>query len=158
MQGLKKAAATVVLRHEHQLLLMKRQNPPHLGKFLPVGGKIKPYENPRDAAKRELLEETGIEAGELKFAGILIETSPADYNWITTIFEWNIHLISPPYNPEGSMEWIDSGNLHDYQIQETGLFIYPRIIQNIPFILNADYNESIQLIRLREEISNTILI
>lgn len=158
MQGLKKAAAMVVLRHEHQLLLMKRKNPPHLGKLLPVGGKIKPFENPIDTAKRELKEETGIDAVDLKFAGMLIETSPADYNWITTIFELKIEFISPPFNPEGAMEWIDSRGLKDFPVQETGLFIYPRIIDNIPFILNADYNESIQLIRLREEISNAILI
>jgi ADP-ribose pyrophosphatase YjhB (NUDIX family) len=44
------------------VLLVRRGRPPYAGLWSLPGGKIEAYETPREAAHRELKEETGIEA------------------------------------------------------------------------------------------------
>lgn len=44
--GLKKAATLCVLRHQNQLLLLKRWKEPNKDLFTPVGGKLDPFEGP----------------------------------------------------------------------------------------------------------------
>ena len=57
--GLKRSAAMVVLRNQGHFLLLKRRKPPNAGMYVPVGGKLEPFEDPHTAAIRETLEETG---------------------------------------------------------------------------------------------------
>ncbi len=56
----------VVLRGD-EVLLIKRGTPPALGQWSLPGGKQELGETVREAAHRELMEETGIAAGELHF-------------------------------------------------------------------------------------------
>lgn len=50
--------ATVYIFHESKVLLHKHEK---LGKWLPPGGHLEPNETPPEAARREVLEETGLE-------------------------------------------------------------------------------------------------
>ena len=56
--------STVLIRHARY------------GKWLPPGGRAQPGEHPLDAARRELREETGIEAELLRPLPVLIDTVP----------------------------------------------------------------------------------
>ena len=67
--GLKRTAAMVVLRYQRSFLLLKRIKEPHIGKYVPVGGKLDPFEDPYSAALRETYEETGIAVQQLKYGG-----------------------------------------------------------------------------------------
>jgi 8-oxo-dGTP diphosphatase len=60
-------AASAACFRGGKLLLARRANPPHLW-TLP-GGRVEPGEAAADAARRELREETGVEAEILGFAG-----------------------------------------------------------------------------------------
>ncbi len=51
-------SVAVFARHRGRVLLIKHHR---LGSWLPVGGEIAPGETPLEAARRELLEETGLE-------------------------------------------------------------------------------------------------
>ncbi len=65
-------AAVICFRGE-DVLLIRRGTPPRRGEWSIPGGRIEPGESERQAAQRELFEETGVNA-EL---GIKIETVPA---------------------------------------------------------------------------------
>ena len=72
----KKIASLCVIKNKSKFLLLKRINEPNIGKYVPVGGKLKDHETPKKAAKREIFEETGLKFNKLEFCGVLTETSP----------------------------------------------------------------------------------
>ena len=51
--------AITILKHEDKFLFLKRRNPPYENLWSMVGGKISLGEHIRDAAIREVIEETG---------------------------------------------------------------------------------------------------
>ena len=151
--GLKRSAAMVVLQHREFFLLLKRNKPPFQGHYLPVGGKLEPYEDPYSAARRELFEETGIHAGELRYGGVLVETSPLDYNWQSNIYSVEIDWQTPPICDEGTLEWIPFADLERLPTPPTDWHIYQFLTAGTPFALNAIYDQQMQLRSMVEEIS-----
>jgi 8-oxo-dGTP diphosphatase len=60
----------VAIDGERRLLLIRRKNPPHAGKYALPGGFVDVGETVEDACRRELMEETGIKAGRLVLIGV----------------------------------------------------------------------------------------
>ncbi|WP_226635427.1 NUDIX hydrolase [Brevundimonas poindexterae] len=56
------AAVGVICLRGDEVLLIRRGRPPRLGEWSLPGGRVEPGETVRDAALRELREETGVEA------------------------------------------------------------------------------------------------
>jgi ADP-ribose pyrophosphatase YjhB (NUDIX family) len=70
-----------------EVLLMERSKEPNLGLWTAPGGKIEPYESPYECACRELSEETGLYAYQLRFRGLITEVSPLpDWQWMLFIY------------------------------------------------------------------------
>jgi len=151
----KKVATLCVLKNKNKFLLLKRYNEPNKDKYVPVGGKLKNYESPKDGVIRETLEETGIIIKEPKFFGILTESSPTDYNWISYIFCSEIKYILPPTSDEGKLEWIEYDKIKKIPTPLTDHHIYKFILENKKFIINAQYNKELKLLEMTEEISNS---
>ncbi|MEO0338420.1 MAG: NUDIX domain-containing protein [Bacteroidota bacterium] len=150
--GLKRSASMIVLRHKQQFLLLKRLKEPHQGKYVPVGGKLDPFEDPYTAALRELHEETGIQLDELKYGGVLIETSPTKYNWQCNIYLADIPMMPPPYCDEGTLEWIHFDDVLKVPTPPTDWQIYKYLMEERPFALNAIYDKDLVLTSMVEEI------
>jgi len=150
--GLKRACAMVVLRHEQQFLLLKRIKAPFVGHYLPVGGKLDPHEDPHSAALRETFEETGIRLEKLQYGGVLIETSPIDYNWTSSIYVADIDFQAPPMSDEGTLEWVDFQNVPNIPTPPTDFLIYQYLMRRQPFAFNAVYDADMNLLQMTEEI------
>lgn len=60
-------AASVVIRRQNRFLLVERAYEPSKGMFAFPGGRFQPGETAEQAARRELLEETGLSATQLRF-------------------------------------------------------------------------------------------
>lgn len=58
-------AVSIALHDKGRFLLVLRENPPDSGLWAFPGGKCEPGESGEDAARRELFEETGLNAGAL---------------------------------------------------------------------------------------------
>ena len=156
--GLKKLASMCVLRHQDQFLLLKRGKAPNKGMYVPVGGKLEPYENQYDACLRETQEETGIQLESARFCGTLIETSPTKYNWMCYVYIAEIDYCPPPFCDEGELEWIPLDQLLNVPTPPTDFAIYQYLLENKPFAFSADYDEDMNMIKLIEEIEGKVLV
>ena len=65
-----KAAASAVIFRDGDVLLVERGKPPVSGVWSLPGGHIEPGESARDAAQREILEETGVSVELLGLADV----------------------------------------------------------------------------------------
>ena len=80
------AAASVILRHAGRYLLVERARGDSAGQFAFPGGRADPEETPEATARRELREETGLEACELhEYARFRIDTAH-DVTYALTVF------------------------------------------------------------------------
>ena len=77
-------AVSVALKHGETLLLVKRANEPAKDQWAFPGGRVERGEKLEAAARRELKEETGMEAGEL---GVHVELLLGKYH--LTVFQGN---------------------------------------------------------------------
>lgn len=157
--GIKRTAAMVVLRHGEEFLLLKRNKEPNAGRYVPIGGKLEPYERPIDAAIRETYEEAGLRVGkaQLQYAGVLAESSPTNYNWLCFIYVVDISRIPPPPCDEGSLEWIPFHDIPGIPTPPTDWQIYHYLLQGQPFALDAVYDENLTMLEMREEISGEVV-
>jgi len=155
--GGKRAAVLCLLVNKDKVLLLERAKEPHLGKYIPVGGKIEPFESPQDAAKREIFEETNVKVDNLKFCGVMVETSPIKFNWINFIYVSEVEYFEPPECNEGTLSWKQFDSILDLPTPTTDWYIYKFIRENKSFMFNALYDKDLNLLKLENEISNEIL-
>jgi 8-oxo-dGTP diphosphatase len=128
--------------------MLCRNKEPNKGKFVPVGGKIDPFESPHNCIIREIKEETGILLNKVTYCGTLVETSPTIYNWISFIYIGDIDDIIPPKCNEGTLTWIENEDLTKIPTPPTDLILFEYIKSNKKFAFNAIYDENLNLIQM----------
>jgi 8-oxo-dGTP diphosphatase len=127
-----------VLSSDRKKVLMihrvKRENDHHQGKYNGLGGKLEPCEDIVEGMKREIREEAGIEAIELKLRGTISWPGFGKHgeDWfgfvfLITEFE-NEPLMS---NAEGNLGWHDLDTLLELPMWEGDK-------QFIPMVFDAD--------------------
>lgn len=156
--GIKKVATICVLKNGDHFLLLKRAKEPNIGLYTPLGGKLDPFETPLNAAIRETWEESGIKVNNMEFRGILTETSPVDYNWISYVYLAEIEKQVTTESEEGTLEWMHIDELLKIPTPKTDLYIYKCLIDSEKFIFNAEYNEDLELQLMINELTEEKLI
>jgi len=155
--GLKKVAVLCILRSNTGFLLIHRSQEPNLGKYVPIEGKVGPFETPRAAAIREVKEETGVSVEDVHLKGILTETSPTGFNWINYIYTADIAEVAPVKYREGTLEWVDRERLDGIPTPKTDRFIYDYVSRSEFFVFDAVYDENAELMTLVDELSGRTL-
>lgn len=132
------------IEKENKYLMLhrvKKINDVNENKWIGVGGKIEKGETPTGCAKREILEETGLNALDLNFRGLVNFKSDKweeedMYLFSIYSFEGSIKECD-----EGNLEWIDKKDLFSLTLWE-GDKIFLKLIEDKerkPFYLSLRY-------------------
>lgn len=92
----------------------KKENDPHEGKYVGVGGKLEEKESPYDCCVREVKEETGLDVKPVLRGVASWPTDVTGHNWTAFIYlakEYSGELISNC--KEGTLEWVEIGKVKE---------------------------------------------
>ncbi|MDY7076433.1 MAG: NUDIX domain-containing protein [Chloroflexota bacterium] len=101
-------AVLVYALRQGKVLVMHRNKEPNLGLWTAPGGKIELTESPHDTARREMVEETGLEVENLFLRGLCTQVSSSpDWQWMQFIFvTTRFHGTLKADPREGDLAWV----------------------------------------------------
>lgn len=110
----------VVVLKGSSVLLVRRGKPPNVGSWTLPGGAQELNETVEQAARRELMEETGVEVGKLHLAAVVDNIRPDDDGRVR--FHYTIIDFAAPWisgEPVAGTDvseavWADAASLDDY--------------------------------------------
>ncbi|MBA8880702.1 NUDIX domain-containing protein [Phyllobacterium myrsinacearum] len=107
----------IVFLKDRHILLLQRKKSPEIGAWGIPGGKIDFLETAEQAIRREALEETGLEAGNIKLLGLSEQLfHDENQHWFGVLFQaqnfsGEIQLLEP--DKHGGIDWFPLDNLPD---------------------------------------------
>ncbi len=132
----------IYAQRDDEVLLMHRNKEPNLGLWVAPGGKIEVGESPREAARREMLEETGLAVDNLRLRGICSEVSPLP-TWCWMLFIYTTRTFSGTLRPdlrEGRLAWTSiDAYLTARPIPEADAIFGPRVLGDDPALFEARF-------------------
>jgi len=102
------ATLCFIIRNNRALLLKKNPGLFGAGKWNAPGGKLQPKETAEHCAKREVYEETGLEAQKLRKIGTLVffkYNKREDPDWIAHVFLTKLFQGTIKESKEGILRW-----------------------------------------------------
>lgn len=112
-----------------QVLLLKRERPPHVGLWSPPGGKTDHGESPQECAVREIREETGLAIQTPQLRAIMTVLDVAiPVHWL--LFVFRADGCEGTLNPslEGELRWIPLADVETYPRPEADALVFPHVL------------------------------
>ena len=138
-----------------RVLLMRRNKEPNMGLWVAPGGKVEAGESPYDCAVRELREETGLQAQEIRFRGLVTEVSPrSDWQWM--LFLYVVTDLSGKLKGderEGEFHWWSVGEVRSLPMPQADRIFFPIVIDFTPPFYEAKcvYDVNLDLVEVIEQ-------
>lgn len=104
---------------------IKKQQDENAGKWIGIGGHMKEDETPEECVRREILEETGLTADNLKLRGILTFILPAWGNELTFLYTASTKEEVSKECTEGVLKWIPIEEVMDLPLWEGDRIFLP---------------------------------
>ncbi len=124
------------------LLRNKKENDYHLNKWNGLGGKFELSESPEECAVREVREESGLIAKNIKMKGFItfpmFDGKDDWYVFLFVITDFEGELIS---SPEGTLRWIPDEELLDLNLWEGDRIFIPWLSQEKFFSAKFNYRD-----------------
>ena len=152
-QGQQKIIPAVLIYAFYQgkvLMLHRNKNPDdfHAGIWNGLGGKLEKGESPLEAAHREFLEESGIDAplSSFSYAGFLQFPNFKPHkqeDWHCFVFRIDLSDEPGPLIEisEGTLSWIDSHQMTSLKLWEGDRFFIPLVLEKKNFLGTIWYED-----------------
>jgi len=149
-----KVGTWCLLLDNDKILMMQRTKEPHLGLWIPPGGKVEIGECPIECVIRETQVETGLIIAKPELRGILTEHSVYGFNWINLIFvPKSFSGTVQREMREGRMAWIALKDYHNLPTPEVDKRIIPKIFHMTKlYIGKVTYDENLHILTYKEEV------
>jgi 8-oxo-dGTP diphosphatase len=136
----------IFLTRGEQVLLL--QGAPHkrlwAGKYNGVGGHVEPGEDVLSAARRELAEETGLQASELWLCGVITVDSGQNPGIGIFVLRGECPVGEPHPSSEGTLTWVSQAEALALPLVEDLHSLLPRILAirkgDPPFAAHTAYD------------------
>jgi len=146
--------------HEDELLLLRGAPDKRIwpNRYNGVGGHVKPNEDVYAAARREVREETGLEAQDLRLRGVVNIPVDAQSKRGVMLFIFTAVALARAVYPssegapseEGVPEWVPAARLSELPLVEDLSTLIPRVLamgpDAPPFFAHYHYNAQDQLV------------
>jgi 8-oxo-dGTP diphosphatase len=129
---------------ENYLLLLKAKDRFGGGLWNSPGGKVEPNETPEEAAKREVLEETGFVVESLERAGSLsfyFGHGKSRPDWTAEVFISTDFHGTPKSSAEGQLRWFNTSDFPYETMWEDDRYWIPIMIEGEKFRGTFEFTE-----------------
>ena len=132
-QELRKVTLCFLRKEENILLAMKKRGF-GVGKYNGVGGKVELGETIEDAARREIFEEIGVQAGELEKAAVIrfyFPLVPSDKHWNQEVHVYFVNNWEgePRESEEMAPQWFNSQEVPFDKMWSDDKYWLPRVLK-----------------------------
>ncbi len=143
----KRVTTGVYLLKDDKILFLirnKKDDKVHTqGIYLPIGGHVEFRESIEEAAKREVLEESGITVHKLDLAGILnVRGQQEEHDMLVYIFSSQDFSGEPVAGREGDFVWVDKKDLPNINAYEGDKMFHQFMLKNQFFVLDLLFDGS----------------
>ena len=143
----------VFLRSDSEVLLLKGAPNKRIwaNLFNGVGGHVESTEDIFSAARREVMEETSIEVGELDLRAVVnIDVGDPKLGILMFVFTGWTSKRPDGESEEGELHWVSLDRLQEYDLVEDLEWLLPRILSDqvgqAPLYLHYGYNVDDELV------------
>ena len=136
------------LLHDQRVLLIRfsEEKGHWAGKLNGIGGHIEPGESAHASAKREILEETGLQPARLRMCGTVL-VSPGEAPGIGIfVFVGEVEHTKTTMSSEGELEWVPIDQLDSVPLVEDLPLLFPEAMKSfetgVPFSALTTFDDA----------------
>ena len=142
-----------ILNKEKVLFLLrnKKDNDLNENKYIGVGGKLEKDESPKEGIIREIKEETGLNAKNVKLKGIITFILPKWENELCFVYTCDEYEGIMHECDEGELVWVDKKDINKLNLWEGDKLFLPKLFEDKLFIMKLIYDIHDNLIKYIDE-------
>lgn len=142
-----------ILNKEKVLFLLrnKKDNDLNENKYIGVGGKLEKDESPKEGIIREIKEETGLNAKNVKLKGIITFILPKWENELCFVYTCDEYEGIMHECDEGELVWVDKKDINKLNLWEGDKLFLPKLFEDKLFIMKLIYDINDNLINYIDE-------
>ena len=142
-----------ILNKEKVLFLLrnKKDNDLNENKYIGVGGKLEKDESPKEGIIREIKEETGLNAKNVKLKGIITFILPKWENELCFVYTCDEYEGIMHECDEGELVWVDKKDINKLNLWEGDKLFLPKLFEDKLFIMKLIYDINDNLINYKDE-------